>query len=348
MVTKLHTFKDAEPEKLKLGIYPYTYARISAMKGKLVKKDDYIRMLKMDTASIVRFLEETEYKQSVDKLAASYRGVELAEQAINDHLVTFVKKLKAISAPEVVELLDAYLKRWDVYNLKTVLRIKNRNVLHAEHLLIPLGGLDKKTLLELLQLPSFSDVIKRIQALGYKLKEAEKANLASLENQLDRDFYYKTLKFANRIPEEGEGFKRFLQMEIDVLNIRNLLKLKKINATTEMTTQFLIVSGQYLGPAELKKLAATRNVEELIDELKKTKYNSVVEQGTSIVDIELALDKFWLQESSLYSHQNPLSVQSILAYMLALDIEARNLKAIVRGKQLRLKEEFIETKLLLL
>ncbi len=340
--------------KIKLGTYPYTYARVSAMRGKLIKKEDYARLLKMDTISIVRYLQETEYKASVDKLASKHRGVDLAEYAINDNLVETVKKLKTISEEEVVELIDAYLKRWDIQNLKTVLRIKNKiqkieDIKSAENLLVPLGSFDKKFLSNLLNMNSLSDILKKIKNLGYKLniEEFEKTkDLAMIENQLDKDFFYKTLEFADSIPEEGERFKAFLRIEIDVINIRNLLKLKRINADKNKTMQFLIFSGQHIGK-RLEKLAEVLNIDELIEQLKRTKYGSVFERNKSIVDIELELDRFWMQNAALYSHQNPLSAQTILAYLLAKDIEARNLKAIIRGKQLGITEEYIEKKLLI-
>jgi len=52
-----------------------------------------------------------------------------------------------------------------------------------------------------------------------------------------------------------------------------------------------------------------------------------------------------LKQSILLLHQHPLSVDVILGYMFAKDIEVRNLKIIVKGKQLGLSEEFIESQL---
>ena len=111
--------------------------------------------------------------------------------------------------------------------------------------------------------------------------------------------------------------------------------------------QYLISAGLHINGQQLRKLAAARNAEELIEQLRGTKYNALFEKNAAPVDIELALDKYWLQQAQLYSHQKPLSVQTILAYLLAKDIEVRNLRALVRGKQLGLQETFIEQKLLI-
>ncbi len=343
-------------KKMSLETYPYTYARVSAMKAKLIKKEDYIKLFKMDTSSIIRFLEETEYKKSIDKLASAYTGVDLVEYAINDHLLEIVNKLKSISEVVVVELIEAYLKRWDALNLKTILRIKNRNqsqnsnAKKIDNLIVPLGALDKKVLVAMLNMSSIADILKKIKNLGYNIniEEFEKTkDLAIIENHLDKDFFYKTISFADRIPKDGERFKAFLKIEIDIINIMTLLKLKRINTDKSKTLQFLIFSGQNIGKKELESLAGANDIENLLNKLRGTKYSRIFDRDHSIVDIELELYRHWLKNSALYSHQNPLSVQTILAYLLAKDIEARNIKAIVRGKQLGIPEEYIEKKILI-
>ena len=345
----LQSRKKGGRARLRLGTYPYTYARVSAMRGKLIKQNEYIRLLKSDTSSIIKFLEETEYKASIDKLSPKYSGVELAERALADNMVRTAAKLREISKPEVVSLIDAYLKRWDIYNIKTILRGKLKQ-LRAEELLMPLGSIPEVELKELMNLPTASDILKQLKARGYAVDVAQfekTKNLALIENQLDKDFYHMTLRFAEQIPEEGKQFNRFLKMEIDIVNMRNLLKLKRMQAGQEQAMQYLISAGLHINGQQLRKLAAARNAEELIEQLRGTKYNALFEKNAAPVDIELALDKYWLQQAQLYSHQKPLSVQTILAYLLAKDIEVRNLRALVRGKQLGLQETFIEQKLLI-
>ena len=64
-----------------------------------------------------------------------------------------------------------------------------------------------------------------------------------------------------------------------------------------------------------------------------------------MITLETELYKYLLQQSILLLHQHPLSVDVILGYMFAKDIEIRNVKIIVKGKQLGLNEEFIENQL---
>ena len=63
------------------------------------------------------------------------------------------------------------------------------------------------------------------------------------------------------------------------------------------------------------------------------------------MDLEINFFKYLLEKSILMLHQNPLSIDVILGYMFAKEIEVRNLKILIKGKQLNLKEEFIENQL---
>ena len=66
----------------------------------------------------------------------------------------------------------------------------------------------------------------------------------------------------------------------------------------------------------------------------------------SLIALETELYKHLLKQSILFMHQHLLSIDVILGYMFAKDIEVRNLKMIIKGKQLGLSEQFIENQLI--
>ena len=92
---------------------------------------------------------------------------------------------------------------------------------------------------------------------------------------------------------------------------------------------------------------------EVLALLETSEYRGVMSKGAeefnknnSLIALEIDLYKYLLRRSLLFTHQFPLSVDSIIGYMFAKDIEVRNLKIIVKGKQLGLKEQFIENQLI--
>ena len=99
-------------------------------------------------------------------------------------------------------------------------------------------------------------------------------------------------------------------------------------------------------------LAGIDNLERLSEALEKTEYKNVIQKGIeefkssgSLIALETELYKYLLKQSILLLHQHPLTVDVILGYMFAKDIEIRNLRIIIKGKQLGLKEEFVESQL---
>mgnify|MGYP006303773601 CR=1 FL=1 len=48
--------------------YHYLNARARAMKGKLLEKKDYRKLLKMEPSEIAEFLEKTEYQEEINDL----------------------------------------------------------------------------------------------------------------------------------------------------------------------------------------------------------------------------------------------------------------------------------------
>src|SRR3989344_8045105 len=177
--------------KIRLGIYPYTYARISAMKSKLIRKEDYQKILKMKQNEIAKYLQETEYKKEIDEMAILHKGIEKIEMGLNRNLSRAFLKLKRISDGNLRLLVDAYLRRKDVENLKTIFRGKYTKTKNEEiqSMLIPVG------------------------------------NLFEIENALDRHYYEEIIEFTSKIPHQGKLFKEFLKYEIDAMNIKTILRL---------------------------------------------------------------------------------------------------------------------------
>ena len=113
-----------ETKKLELGFYPYTYVRASVMRSLLFRKDDYQRMLKMGFNEIAKFLQESHYRNEINRLATEYSGSDLLELALNRNLADSFKKLISISHPNLRILINEYIKRKDIDDIKTVLRGK--------------------------------------------------------------------------------------------------------------------------------------------------------------------------------------------------------------------------------
>src|SRR3989344_4510700 len=347
--------------KIKLGSYPYTYVRTVVMRSALFRRDDYSKMLKMSFNEIAKFLQESNYRKEINELATQYSGADLLELALNRSLAESFKKLIRISSPELALLIKEYAKRKDIDDLKTILRGKftNTNEKTIAKSITGAGTLSHGFLISLLKKESIEEILKNNGLVEFALfKEGiksmkESGSLVGIENALDKYYYSRLMKFSKPLQKEGALFRDFLLKEAETLNILTLLRLKKAQFNKETIKNFIILSGDKAKDAKIMQLASIDDMEQLSKAFAKTEYKSIMENGIeelkktgSLIPLEIELHKHLLKRSVLFMHQHLLSIDVILGYMFAKDIEVRNLKLLVKGKQLGLGEQFIESQLI--
>ena len=239
--------------KIRLGEYPYTYARVTVMRTLLIKPEQYDRLLKMSLPEITRYLEETEYKKEIDQLALNYSGIDLIEQALNKNIVKTFEKLRRISNEALLELINVFLMRKDIYNLKSILRGKftTSSSKEIESVLVPVGMLNREDLSSLMKLDSMEDILRHksvasVISFNYLKPYLEQLkndkDIAKLENALDKYYFSSLFNFAARLPTGATIFKGFISTELDILNIMTILRLRREGISTSEIKKFLISS----------------------------------------------------------------------------------------------------------
>ncbi|MBI5389061.1 V-type ATPase subunit [Candidatus Woesearchaeota archaeon] len=357
------TFLQKGSKKLVLSSYPYTFVRVTVMRTLLLKKDDYNRLLKMDIPEIAKFLQETEYKKGIDIFASDYEGAELIEFALDNNLTTTFEKLKNISQDDLREAVSEYLLRKDVFNIKTVLRGKLARADKKEimDLIVPVGYLSRKDFEHFLDI-EVVDILKSMKVVPYEIVEAayktfeQEHHLIDIENALDQWYYKRMLTFMQRIEGRATFFKRFLFKEIEVRNLLTLLRLKKENMNLDNIRKYLFLfkgktSEERKHNMELEKLIAV-DLEKIDKTILDKKFAAALRKGAqhfmqtrSLLEMEKEMQKYLLDFSGLLQHQHPLSVDVILGYMLAKEIEVKNIKTVAKCKLLGFDEQFIASQI---
>ncbi len=358
-------------DTIRLGEHPYTYARVCAMKGKLIDREQYHRLVKMRVNEILKYLQETTYQREIDEMMVTHLGLESVEAVLNKNLVRTLRKLKRISDGPLATVIAKYLERYDLYNLKTVLRgrfTKSSNE-KIESLLLNVGALHKSFLLNLIKKESVESMMGDIEKVlvehapeehaddvRAKLSSARDAfkkqhNLFEIENVLDHHYYASLLHFTRRIAGQGAVFKEFLLHEIDVLNLRILLRLKREKIHAKEIEKYLFFSGARLSRETLRRLLKIDRLDQLVEEIKKSGYGKKIDaeklgKEESLIVIENHLTYYLLSKANLLLHQHVLTINVILGYMLAKEIEVRNLKVLIKGKRLGLNESFLGSELI--
>ncbi|MBI2578365.1 MAG: V-type ATPase subunit [Candidatus Aenigmarchaeota archaeon] len=335
--------------KLRFGTYPYTAVRVLAMKSALLGKDDYMRMQKMGMNEIIRFLAEGEYKSEIEILSKSFRGIELVNLSLNLNLAATVNKLLRISIhDEVKGMIRLYSNKWVVSNLKTVLRVK-MNALDSGYIrygIIPIEPATYEFCRALYESEprAMAREIEKIMFIDASETESllQEGNLMSLENALDRE-YYKTLYAASR-NVKSKFIKEFLQNLVELMNIRNVVKLRISGVDRKTALDFVIGDRSRL----VSKLLDASDAEKIRGVLGESRY-SALSKGIEedIANLENNLENFLLRYSSKLLHSKQMSISPIFGYLLAKEIEIRNLRLMLNSRDAGLEEDFVNKNLII-
>ena len=132
--------------------YIYVCTRMRVRKSKLIPREEYMRMLNMSLPEITRIIQETEYKQEIDELSSSFKGIDLIEVALSWNLAKEYQKIQEITPGNLKQFTRSYLRRWDIQNILTILRgkMQGEKVGKIKEILVPAGSLDRVILDRLL------------------------------------------------------------------------------------------------------------------------------------------------------------------------------------------------------
>ncbi len=123
--------------------YEYANARIRGMKSRLLPSSAFETLInRPDLASIIAELEKTAYREELEKAGLQYKGILQVEAALRNNLANQFRKIQKLFQREENDVhLKLILHRWDVQNIKTILRGKHTQALPEEILscVIPAG-----------------------------------------------------------------------------------------------------------------------------------------------------------------------------------------------------------------
>ncbi|MFB6118851.1 V-type ATP synthase subunit C [Halosegnis sp.] len=341
--------------------YEYVTARVRSRRASLFDEDDYRKLVRMGPGEIARFMEETEYEMEMNALGARFSGVDLIEYALNRNLAKHFDDLLGWADGPLYDYVARYLRKFDAWNVKTVLRgiYSDAAPAEIEDDLITAGELSESLLDRLVEATSIEDVVELLGgtlfadglAEAYEVYEQE-AVLVPLENAIDRAYYADLIANLPSEPNRAEElYIQFLRAEIDFRNLRNALRISRSGADID-PAEFYIEGGRLFDAGTLRQLAA--NPDELVARVRDSVYGDELDaaldelaDAENLIGFEHALDAALLEYSDTLSNRYPLSVCPVLAYVLAKEREVDNIRAIARGREAGLDAEEIEAELII-
>ncbi len=335
------------------GNYPYVTARVKAKKALLIPKDTYDKLLQMSIPEIARLLGEGQYGDEMIALGTRYTGVDLIEMATRDNLAKVFTQIIKFSEGPLKEMIARFLDRWDVWNVKTILRGKFYGATEREIIedLIPAGSFSKDFLEDLVAMEKVDDVVDALEGtiygqvlLGLPASLEDIRSLATYEDLLDRVYYEYLLDAVPPTPEPKRLFHNFVRMEIDVINVKTLLRIRGLEEVLER--QIFIRRGLNFSAEELRDMVGM-DLPLLLEKLSKAPFQPELAPYLTGEEPRLALgiramEKWLLKQATKGANLHPLSVLPVLDYIIAKTEEVEDLRIIARGKASGLSRELIK------
>jgi len=340
------------------GNFAYACTRVKAKKRFLVTSETYSRLMIMDVHEIGRFLGETQYRDEVTRYGSRYTGANLVEVAVTRNLGDTYSSILSFTTGHLREMVRDYLKRWDMYNVKTILRGKTTKVKDEDIIdtLVPAGSFSEDYLKSFIGMSTVQEIVDALSKepslrLTPELvrEVVDTGRLAALEDHLDKVFYSDLLNVVKRTDQADALLNQFIRREVDVTNLKVLLKLKAVKIPEDQIVKYLIPGGMEYDIDKLRSLASSEGITTILDDLERSSMfedlKGAIEKfraDKKLSNMTIALDKALIGTSEKFAHFYPLSVLPIVNYMIRKKVEVDNIRIIARGKQAGLTTKVME------
>jgi V/A-type H+-transporting ATPase subunit C len=337
--------------------YGYANARIRAMKSRLLDESFYNQLLRARSLQeVTATLAQTPYGRDLDESMIQAEGLKGFDEALRRNIMKTFRQVVKVLGEENRHLVNILLGRWDVLNIKTILRGKNLGansdiILES---LIPAGALDETTLLEMVRSRDVRDCIDTMATMhvsyavpltGAFPDYAHKRNLAVLELALDKAFYEMSFDRLRARDKNTRLVFEMMRREIDSINIMTLLRIVKEEVEKSDATKLFLSGGKEVRRVQLYELTELHSVEDAVQALKGTTYYPILKEKmpnyfktNSLANLERGMEEEIVRRRVALFRADPLSIASTIAFIWAKYNEIVNLRVVARGKAVGMPE----------
>jgi len=343
--------------------YAYINARIRAMKSRLLDRAFLEKLMAEEQIhSIVGLLRGTDYGKHIEEaLTLEVSEIAAVEEGIRRRLAQVYSGIYAMVTGAPKRLLGILLGRWDIYNIKTVLRGKFSGEPPEEVLgsTVPVCRLTEPLLKEMLKQPDIKAVVELLitwnsdyyPPLQASLSDVFATNsLTGMEIALDKFYFERSLGFLKRglDDESTRMVMESLGREIDILNILAALKIVANQIPQAERGGLFIPGGIEIKAEDFLSAASSRDLEEALGKFAHTSYRSVLAQAkerfsgsAGLPAVERLLDRNLIERGAGMFRRNPLSIAPVIGYLWLKLCETVNLRIVCRAKVAHLPETLI-------
>lgn len=343
----------------------YINSRVRGMYSALLSPAELRAFIqKADLEAMIADLQKTAYRSALEISCVRLSGITCLEEALRTHLVrTYSKIVGMFGDNDAARYVRIVVNRWDVHNLKAILRGKNIHSPPEEirECLVPAGTLDEATLLELLKQPDVRDVIDLLatweidyaRAFTPHIEEWSRSReLLVMEHALDQYYFDYAQRTVEGTKPEAVALRRLVGTEIDVTNLKTVITFIRDGVARDEGERFLLEGGAELPLKQLRAMIDDGDLPMALARLEGTHYASLLHlcEETAVCGplslLMKELDRHLVRTGAALYRSDPLSVTVVIGYLYLFQAEVTNLRIISRCRDAGLSDEELEAELI--
>ncbi|MEF8832223.1 MAG: V-type ATPase subunit [Candidatus Thermoplasmatota archaeon] len=324
--------------KVLISITNFTFpnAKLRAKGNPFIKKE-VLKSL-VDSSNITEVLSKIQ-EENYELPKEETENLSSIEKKLEENVIESIKKTYMSVPTNFKPFVNIWLMKYDLKMVKRAMKAKFRGVdkEKLDERLSPVKIIDEEKLEEMKSARNMQELIAILKETQFEkpLKGKEKVDdFFDVDVELDKFLFQKIRKAVNQVEgEERSTVRYFFGNYTDVLNLKIIFRGLREEVEEEKLKESLLPSGRELEDWKLENMVESTNLDEALIELEGTSYDDLREakSTTSYFNLEKKLDEKLLTVVSEIYSQEILTVGPLLKFLIAKEMELRNLKILIRG-----------------
>lgn len=340
--------------------YEYGNTRLRAMKSRLITRSAFINMTSAkNVGEVLLLLSQSSYKKNVEWAMSYGSGMAGLRMLIRQMQIETIKKIRRIYQKPVSELLDAVIWRYEVQNIKAIIRgiTQRRPEDMIKSAMIPTGLVSEAILNSLAELDNLEQLVGRVAIFGLpyaavilrEYKGQAKPVQQKMEVALEKWYFDQANATLHKESKQYKNLQRALSFEADLTNL--LTALRFIGQNTKAQKGDWLPTGE-IPFRSLQKISASRNLEQALQYIYVQPFSKALtfalreyQLYTNLSDLEKILYQARVDWYLHLMREDPLGIGVPLGFLVLKSNEIRNLSWIGKAVHFQFPVETIRQNL---
>lgn len=350
----------------------YGNARVRSRRTGLLSADELTLLIEApDITTLVRELSRTRYAPYLERYSLTAKPARAVGLAAAELVADEYGRVVSFYPAELARRLVVLATAWDIEDVKTVVRAAYAGQPPEDTIASFIGAgvtIGRRDLVQLAREGSVGDVVSLASTLHMPYartlrlaaaRYAEGQTLAAFESVLDQEYALWASRELGAMRDGGGAAGAYFRTHTDARNIMTALRWQRSGGNLDAETTpralaalYLLEGGAYIDLARFRRMVTASSVEQAVDRLAGTPYGRTLSAALpeylladSLAPIDRALSGGALATAIREGRRDVLGMGLPVAYLLALQAEAANLRVLARGKAFGIPTPLLETEL---